>query len=107
MSKRFSSRSGFKFRGSNDDRNAIYSCPTEVISDAILFGYPYFARPPPKKWARVSHEIAQFVLKIAHFAISMEPTLLLDKTLRSVHFGVVVVEQIHGKCGGIVRNEIW
>ena len=30
-----------------------------------------------------------------------------DKTLRSVHFGVVVVELINFKCGGIVRNEIW
>ena len=30
-----------------------------------------------------------------------------DKTLKSVHFGVVVVEPINYKCGGIVRNEIW
>ena len=30
-----------------------------------------------------------------------------NKTLRSVHFGVVVVELINCKCGGIVRNEIW
>ena len=30
-----------------------------------------------------------------------------NKTLRSVHFGVVVVELIKCKCGGIVRNEIW
>ena len=29
-----------------------------------------------------------------------------NKTLRSVHFGVVVVELIKCKCGGIVRNEI-
>ena len=28
-----------------------------------------------------------------------------NKTLRSVHFGVV--ELINCKCGGIVRNEIW
>ena len=28
------------------------------------------------------------------------------KTLRSVHFGVVVVELINCKCGGIVRNQI-
>ena len=27
-----------------------------------------------------------------------------NKTLRSVHFGVVVVELINCKCGGIVRN---
>ena len=31
----------------------------------------------------------------------------LNKTLRSVHFGVVVVELINCKCGGIVRNQIW
>ena len=30
-----------------------------------------------------------------------------NKTLRSVHFGVVVVELIYCKCGGIVRHEIW
>ena len=30
-----------------------------------------------------------------------------NKTLRSVHFGVVVVELINCKCGGIVRNQIW
>ena len=30
-----------------------------------------------------------------------------DKTLWSVHFGVVVVELINCKCGGIVRNDIW
>ena len=32
--------------------------------------------------------------------------LMNNKTLRSVHFGVVVVELINCKCGGIVRNEI-
>ena len=30
-----------------------------------------------------------------------------NKTLRSVHFGVVAAELIKCKCGGIVRNEIW
>ena len=30
-----------------------------------------------------------------------------NKTLRSVHFGVVVVELINWKCRGIVRNQIW
>ena len=33
------------------------------------------------------------------------PITTEDKTLRSVHFGVVVVELI--KYGGIVRNQIW
>ena len=31
----------------------------------------------------------------------------LNKTLRSVHFGVVVVELINCKCGRLVRDEIW
>ena len=30
-----------------------------------------------------------------------------NKTLCSVHFGVVVVELINCKRGGIVRNEMW
>ena len=30
-----------------------------------------------------------------------------NKTLRSVHFDVVIVELINCKCGGIVRNQIW
>ena len=32
---------------------------------------------------------------------------LNNKTLQSVHFGVVVVELINCKCGGVVRNQIW
>ena len=35
------------------------------------------------------------------------PERMSDKTLRSVHFGVVVLELINCKCGGIVRNQIW
>ena len=31
----------------------------------------------------------------------------VNKTLRSVHFDVVVVELINCKCGGIVRNQKW
>ena len=38
-----------------------------------------FAWRPRKKCARVSHGMAQLVLKVAHLAISMEPTLLLEK----------------------------
>ena len=45
----------------------IYSSHTEVISDAVLFVYPLRrVRQLAKKCARVSHEMAQFVLKIAH-----------------------------------------
>ena len=40
LSKRFSSTPCLKFRGGNDNRNLIYSSPTKVISDAILFIYP-------------------------------------------------------------------
>ena len=38
-----------------------------------------FSWRPRKKCARVSHGMAQFVLKVAHLAISMEPTPLLEK----------------------------
>ena len=34
---------------------------------------------PTRKCARASHEMAQFMLKIAHLAILMEPTRLLEK----------------------------
>ena len=62
----------FKFRGGNEERNGIYSSPTEVISDAI------FVYPLRGTLARVKRD-AQFVLKIAQLAISMEPTSLLEK----------------------------
>ena len=39
--------------------------------------------------------------------ITLSNKAVVNKTLRSVHFGVVVVELINCKCGGIVRNEIW
>ena len=74
LSKRFSSRSCYKFRGGNDDRNGIYSTPIQVISDAILTAYPLRGALAKKKCARVSHEMTQFVLKIALLAISMQPT---------------------------------
>ena len=54
-----------KFRGGNYDRNGIYSSHTKAISDASILV--------------VSHEMAQFVLKIVHLAISMEPIPLLEK----------------------------
>jgi len=38
-----------------------------------------FARRLRKKRARLSHKIAQFLLKITHLAISMEPTPLLER----------------------------
>ena len=36
----------------------------------------------------------------------MASNLTQNKTLWSVHLGVMVVELINCKCGGIVRNEI-
>ena len=48
--------------------------PREAISDAILFVYPL--RGALAKVRAVSHETAQFVLKITHLAISMETTQL-------------------------------
>ena len=63
----------------NDDRDGIYSSPTEVMSDTILFLHPL--RGVLAKSARVSHEMAQsqLVLKIAHLANSMNSTPLLEK----------------------------
>ena len=72
LSKSFSSQFCLRFRGGNEERNGIYSSPTEVISDAI------FVYPLRGTLARVKRD-AQFVLKIAHLAISMEPTSLLEK----------------------------
>ena len=85
LSKRFSSRSCYKFRGGNDDRNGIYSTPIQVISDAILTAYSLRGALAKKKCARVSHEMTQFVLKIALLAIWMQPTPFLEKAqLRSL-----------------------
>ena len=48
-------RSCLKFRGGNDNRNGIYSSPTELISDAILFVYLCVA-PWQKMRARVTRD---------------------------------------------------
>ena len=48
--------------------------------------------------------------KFIPLILSAHRTSVLDATRRygaSVHFGVVVVELINCKCGGIVRNQIW
>ena len=85
LSKRFSSRPCYKFREGNNDRNGIYSTPIQVISDAILTVYPLRGALAKKKCARVSHEMTQFVLKIALLAIWMQPTPFLEKAqLRSL-----------------------
>ena len=44
-------------------------------------------------------------LYVARRITNIDPNNNKNKRLRSVHFGVVVVELINCKCGGIVRNE--
>ena len=53
--------------------------------------------------------ISRVVLDRARFRFGDVTESFVDynTTLRSVHFGVVVVELINCKCGGIVRKEIW
>ena len=83
LSKSFSSRPCYKFREGNDDRNGIYSTPIQVISDAVLTVYPLRGALAKKKCA--SHEMTQFVLKIALLAFWMQPTPFLEKAqLRSL-----------------------
>ena len=55
-------------------------------------------RPFKPKYGTVSQVLLQLIVA---------RKLRKNKTLQSVHFGVVVVELINCKCGGIVRNEIW
>ena len=57
----------------------IHLLRIEVISDAILLGYLLIAWSTRKRCAHVSHEMAKFVLIIAHLPIWMEPTPLLEK----------------------------
>ena len=56
----------------------IYSCPLKVIFDASLC-IIWTAFLEKLHCARVSHGMAQFVLKMAHLSILMEPTLSLEK----------------------------
>ena len=66
-------------------QKGIYSCPLKVIFDASLcilctgFLQKLYC-------ARVSHGMAQFVLKIPDLIILMEPTLLLEKGWATVSF---------------------
>ena len=66
--------------GGNDDRNGYLFISYEGIVRRRHFVCLSFLRSTlAKKCAFVSSEMAQFVLKIAHLAISMEPTPLLEK----------------------------
>ena len=59
----------------------------------------------PFKWGCMSN--GQGASRMGPEEVCPKVDLLDNKTLRSVHFGVVVVELINCKCGGIVRNQIW
>ena len=83
--------------------------------------------PVNQKWVKSITEICKDPLKkpvnnkgmnnvclkniILHIFFYINKHMHLSKndktTLWSVHFGVVVVEPINCKCGGMVRNEIW
>ena len=66
-------------------QKGISSCPLKVIFDASLC---ILCRVFLQKlyWARVSHGMAQFVLKIPYLSILMEPTLLLKKGSATVSY---------------------
>ena len=66
-----------KFRGGNYDRSGIHSSPTKAISDSTRWLFILYAAALQKM--RVSHEMTQFALKIAHLAILMEPIRLQEK----------------------------
>ena len=66
-------------------QKGICSCPLKVIFDASL-GILYTAFLQKLYCARVSHEMAQFVLKMSDFSILMEPTLLLEKGSATVSY---------------------
>ena len=63
----------------------IYSCPLKAISDASLC-ILYTAFLQKLYFARVSHGMVQFVLKMRHLSILMEPTLLLEKASATVSY---------------------
>ena len=73
---RSSSRSCLKFRGGNDDINWILLRKYNFRGHFVCLS---FARWPRKNCPCVSHEMGQFVRKIAHLTISMEPTPLIEK----------------------------
>ena len=54
-----------------------------------------------------ANEILNFTSENTQIVVKGGGFNLTNKTLRSVHFAVVVVELMNCKCGGIVRNQIW
>ena len=63
----------------------MYSCPLNAISDASLC-ILCMAFLQNLYFARVSHGMVQFVLKMAHLSILMEPTMLLEKASATVSY---------------------
>ena len=101
---------------SHDFLSSLQSCylfptidkPTRVRSTSATIINNIFMNNPDQAVASgniisdISDHFSQFcILK------SIRDKTKINKTLRSVHFGVVVVELIDYKCGGIVRNYIW
>ena len=65
--------------------------------------YSYFRKGCRKAYAPIPLGILG-----VYACVLIERQPFLNKTHgASVHFGVVVVELINCKCGGIVRNQIW
>ena len=72
-----------------------------MLCQEVLAMEPYQDPYKSKERGDVWNQIAVNLSGLDH------PKFKVNKTLRSVHFGVMVVELIKCKCGGIVRNEIW
>ena len=58
------------------------------------------------KFCFLPHAFAAVSLCVVTNLVVLAFVKALNKTLRSVHFDVVVEKLINCKCGGIVRNEI-
>ena len=89
---------------SKSDRNLHYSDQNLVIYTVYkeCTYHPQLSSMILKKKAK--KQKCAFVKKVI---VCSRIKMFTNKTLRSVHFGVVVVELINCKCGGIVRNQIW
>ena len=67
---------------------------------------PLLSVPATQATTEVSYNFLKKISASLKFCITATVGNSWNKTLRSVHFGVVVVEPINCKRGGIVRNEI-
>ena len=80
-------------------QKGICSCPLKVIFDASL-GILYTAFLQKLYCARVSHEMAEFVLEMSDFSILMEPTLLLKKGSATVSYNAFGWCCLYSSCVG-------